>query len=95
MKLLKFISKKKFLFEIHGMYIPGNVVVDFVIIRAGDLETAKGIVKSILRHKRKLSSKKEYYEIVSITNLDDITANITRITGVLYNIGKNGGCILW
>lgn len=56
--------------------------------------TAKGIVKSILRHKRKISSKKDYYEIVSITNLDDITADITRITGVLYHIGKNGGYIL-
>lgn len=93
MKLLKFTSKKKFLFEIHGMHVSYNVV-DFVIIRAEDLETAKGIVKSILRHKRKLSSKKDYYEIVSITNLDDITANITKINGVLYYIGKNGGYIL-
>ena len=93
MKLLKFASKKKFLFEIHGMYVSCNAV-DFVIIRAEDLETAKGIVKSILRHKRKLSSKKEYYEIVSITSLDDITANITKINGVLYHNGKNGGYIL-
>lgn len=94
MKLLKFVSKKKFLFEIHGIYASGNVDVDFVIIRAEDLVTAKGIVKSILRHKRKISLKKDYYEIVSITNLDDITADITRITGVLYHIGKNGGYIL-
>ena len=84
MKLLKFDSKRKFLFKIQGMYVPGGVDVDFVLIRAVDKSTAIGIMKSILRHKRKISSRKDYYKIMSVTSLDDITADVTRITGVFY-----------
>ena len=84
MQLIKFVVKKKFLFKIQGMYVPGGVDVDFVLIRATDLATATGIMKSILRHKRKSSSRKDYYKIMSVASLDDITADVTRITGVFY-----------
>ena len=84
MQLIKFVGKKKFLFKIQGMYVPGGVDVDFVLIRAVDLATAIGIMKSILRHKRKISSRKDYYKIMSVTSLDDITADVARISGVFY-----------
>lgn len=83
MKLLKFDSKKKFLFKIQGMYVPGGVDVDFIVIRAVDKSTAVSIMKSILRNKRK-SSKKDYYKIMSVVSLDDIDSDVTRITGVFY-----------
>lgn len=84
MKLIKFDSKKKFLFKIQGMYVPGGVDVDFVLIRAKDLATATGIMKSILRHKRKSSSRKDYYRIMSVIDLDDMKSDVARIAGVFY-----------
>lgn len=83
MKLLKFDSKKKFLFKIQGMYVPGGVDVDFIVIRAVDKSTAVSIMKSILRNKRK-SSKKDYYKIMSVVSLDDIDSDVSRIAGVFY-----------
>lgn len=83
MKLLKFDSKKKFLFKIQGMYVPGGVDVDFIVIRAVDKSTAVSIMKSILRNKRK-SSKKDYYKIMSVVSLDDIDSDVARIAGVFY-----------
>lgn len=83
MKLLKFDSKKKFLFKIQGMYIPGGVDVDFIVIQAVDKSTAVSIMKSILRNKRK-SSKKDYYKIMSVVSLDDIDSDVARIAGVFY-----------
>lgn len=83
MQLIKFVGKKKFLFKIQGMYVPGGVDVDFVLIRAKDLTTATAIMKSILRHKRK-SSKKDYYKIMNVISLDDIQSDVARISGVFY-----------
>lgn len=83
MKLLKFASKKKFLFKIQGMYVPGGVDVDFIVIQAVDKSTAVSIMKSILRNKRK-SSKKDYYKIMSVVSLDDIDSDVARIAGVFY-----------
>lgn len=83
MKLLKFDSKKKFLFKIQGMYVPCGVDVDFIVIRAVDKSTAVSIMKSILRNKRK-SSKKDYYKIMSVVSLDDIVSDVARIAGVFY-----------
>ena len=84
MKLLKFDSKKKFLFKIQGLYVPGGVDVDFVLIRATDLAAATAIMKSILRYKRKTTSKKYYYKIMNVISLDDIQSDVARISGVFY-----------
>lgn len=84
MKILKFQSMKKYLFKIQGAYVPGGVDIDFILVRAVDLSTAKATMKSILRHKKKLATTKDGYTIMSITCLDDVKDNVALIDGVYY-----------
>ena len=77
------IVRKNSYLRFKGMYVPGGVDVDFIVIRAVDKSTAVSIMKSILRNKRK-SSKKDYYKIMSVVSLDDIDSDVARIAGVFY-----------
>lgn len=82
LKVIKFKSKKRFLFTVEGMDIPGGIDMDFILVKAEDLVSAKAIIKSTLRHKRKLY--KNGYKIVDVICIDDIKSDIFNIGGVYY-----------
>lgn len=83
MKLLKFSNKKSYMFKTNMNYIPGGIDIDFYIIKADNQDDATSVMKSILRHKRKLTPS-GYFKIVQTICLDDIKSDISLLTGVFY-----------